>query len=64
MPRSRKYDIAKIRAEIDVECPTCFYKAGPADLKRPGGKWSEVLCPKCGAAFEIPQKGGKPCSRS
>jgi hypothetical protein len=45
------------------ERPACHYHAGPNELKRPGDKWEEVICPKCGVRFEIPQKG-KPYSTS
>jgi phage FluMu protein Com len=64
MSRRSKLDIKAIRTGLLVECPKCHYPKPPAELKRPGGTWFEVLCPKCGTLFEIPQKGRRPCSTS
>jgi len=59
MPRSRKFDLAKIKASMNAVCPHCGTFIEPKDYKRVD--WDYPECPKCRKQF-VPGKGtiGRP----
>jgi len=50
MPRSRKIDLAKVRASLNTTCPKCGFTITPDLVKRLD--FDRMECPKCGEKFQ------------
>jgi predicted RNA-binding Zn-ribbon protein involved in translation (DUF1610 family) len=49
MPRSRKIDLKKVQASLDVVCPKCGGLIPRADVRRID--FERIECPVCGEQF-------------
>jgi ribosomal protein L37AE/L43A len=50
VPRSRKIDLAEVRASLNTTCPKCGFTITPDLVKRVD--FERVQCPKCGEKFQ------------
>jgi hypothetical protein len=57
MPSSRKINLEKVRASLDVVCPKCGRAIPPAEVRRVD--FERIECPACGKKF-VPCHGLSP----